>query len=178
MRIVITGIPGTGKTLLAEKIAGNMNLLIVRIADIARESRLDRGNEHEVDIRKLAPKLEFLREREDYVVEGHLACELRLPSDVVVVLRTHPYVLRERLEKRGYKGEKLKENLEAEMLDYCVQRVEQEYGAEPLELDTTNRLVDESARVLEEAIRQKKKKIDSVNYSKELKEHLEPGGSK
>jgi len=102
------------------------------------------------------------------VVEGHLACELKLPADFVFVLRAEPRVLRRRLSERGYGRKKLNENIEAELLDYCTQRVEQEYRKKPLELDTSRRSPASSVRAITGAIRQKKKKLDAINYSHQL----------
>lgn len=167
MRIVITGSPGTGKSEVARKLAMRLGLEVVDIKKIVRNKKLLAKN-HEVDIKRLARALAFLKNKRDYVVEGHLACEVKLPADFVFVLRTHPRVLRQRLAKRRYSKKKLEENLMAEMLDYCTQRVEQAYQKKPLELDTSQRSASESVRAIQKAIKQKKKKLDSVNYSKEL----------
>lgn len=175
MRIVITGSPGTGKTIVAKLLAKEMGLELIDIKKIVREKKLSKT--HEVDIKKLASSLSFLKRKKDYIVEGHLACELNLPSDYVFVLRTHPNILKKRLKKRRYGKKKLEENLMAEMLDYCTQRTEQSYNKKPLEIDTSRITVEKTASKIQKAIKQKKKKIDSVNYSKELKNYLRLGGS-
>jgi broad-specificity NMP kinase len=77
-------------------------------------------------------------------------------------------VLKRRLARRGYGARKLNDNITAELLDYCTQRVEQEYLKRPLELDTSRRTVAASATALAQAVRQKKKKLDAINYSKQL----------
>jgi len=167
MRIVVTGTPGTGKSVIARKLAAALGLELVDIKDVARKRGLV-GKGHEVDIRRLASALRFLGRRKDYVVEGHLACELRLPADYVFVLRTEPRVLKRRLARRGYGPRKLNDNLAAELLDYCTQRVEQEYRRKPLELDTSRRTAASSARAMAEAVRKKRKKLDAINYSHQL----------
>ena len=168
MRIVITGTPGTGKSSIAKKLAAQLGLELVDVKRIVRERKLAVGSGHEVDLRKLAAALRFLRTKRDYVVEGHLACELRLPADFIFVLRTEPRTLRRRLSKRGYGRKKLNENIEAELLDYCTQRVEQEYRKKPLELDTSKRSPVSSVHRIALAIRQKRKKLDAINYSHQL----------
>lgn len=172
MRIIITGSPGTGKTTIAKLLSERMGIGLISIKRVVDEAGLSRGRKHEVDIGELREALSFLEKKDDYVIEGHLASELRLPSDFIFVLRTHPRELRRRMERRGYGKRKIEENLMAEMLDYCLQRVEAEYGKRPLELDTTGRSPEESAMGLEDAIKHNKKKLDSVDYSSELRRHL------
>lgn len=174
MRIIITGTPGTGKSLIAKKLSALLGLKLFSITALVRQ-RMRLGRSHEVDLRKLAALLRFLRNEKNYVVEGHLACEIRLPADAVVVLRTRPDVLRKRMAKRRYPKRKTEDNLLAEMLDYCTQRVERVYGRRPLELDTTMRTVRSSADELARAVKQKKKRLDKVDYIPYLKEHLHVG---
>ena len=171
MRIILTGTPGTGKSAVAGELATKLGLKLFRITDIVKQ-RMRLGRTHEVDLRKLASILRFLRSERDYIVEGHLACELKLPADVLIVLRTRPDVLRKRMAKRGYGKGKIEENLMAEMLDYCTQRVDSVYKKRALELDTTRRTAHSSAIALKNAIMQKKKSIDRVDYSGYLKKHL------
>jgi adenylate kinase len=168
MRIVITGTPGTGKSAIAKKLAAQLGLELIDLKEIVRERKLSAGRQHEVDLRKLAAALRFLRAKRDYVAEGHLACELELPADFIFVLRTEPRVLRRRLLKRGYGERKLGDNIAAELLDYCTQRVGQEYRKKPLELDTSHRSAASSVRAIVRAIRQKRKKLDTINYSHQL----------
>lgn len=176
MRIIITGAPATGKSIIAKKLAEKLKLELIDIKKIVLQKGLSKGAEHEVDIRKLKTALDFLKRKRDYIIEGHLACEMSLPADFIFVLRTHPDVLRKRMKKRKYPKKKLEENLMAEMLDYCTQRAEKEYGKRPLELDTSAITAEKAAGKIAAAIKQKKKKLDSVNYSKELKAYLRLGG--
>jgi len=172
MRIIITGTPGTGKSVIATALARELGLEFISIKKIVLEKKLrERGGA--VDLKKLARALAFLRRKKNYVAEGHLACEIRLPADAVVVLRTKPEILRARLQKRGYGKRKMNENLVAEILDYFSQRVEKVYGCTPLELDTSSRSVAESVGLLARAIRLKKKKLDRVEYP--LVEYLVTG---
>jgi len=177
MRIVITGSPGTGKSIVAMKLSGMLGIPLVQIRKVAVEKLLV-GKRHEVDIRRLAAALSFLKKQKDFVVEGHLACEMRLPADFVFVLRTNPETLKRRLAKRRYAKAKLEENLMAEMLDYCTQRCENVYGKKSLELDTSRLTPEKSAAKLAKAIKQKKKRLDCVDYSAYLRAYLRPGGNR
>jgi len=174
MRIIITGSPGTGKSLIAKMLAKKMKLELIDIKAIVRKEKLAKN--HEVDLKRLKSALSFLKKKKDYVVEGHLACEIRLPADYIFVLRTNPETLERRLAKRKYPKKKLDGNLMAEMLDYCTQRAEKVYRKMPLELDTSALIPAKAASRIETAIKQKKKKLDSVNYSRQLKDYLKLGG--
>ncbi len=167
MRIIITGTPGTGKSTIASLLSKKTGIELISITGIIHK-KMHLGPRHEVDIKKLAKHLRFLRQKKDFVVEGHLACEMKLPVDQVIVLRTEPKILRKRMEKRGYGKLKIEENLMAEMLDYCSQRVQKEYRMKPLELDTTKRSPAACSNKILAALMQKKKKIDSVDYSRSL----------
>jgi len=167
MRIIITGTPGTGKSTIAALLAQEADLEPVSITAIVRKT-MHLGPKHEVGIRKLVKALAFLSKKKDYVVEGHLACELKLPADFIFVLRTEPKTLGKRMHARGYGKKKIEENLMAEMLDYCTQRVKAEYKKMPLELDTTRRRPEACVKEMMKAIKQKKKKIDAVDYSGSL----------
>ena len=77
----------------------------------------------EKEIKKEISRLR--REGEDkIIVEGHLACEFRMPADICIVLRTNPETLRKRLEKRKYPKIKIDDNIMCEELDYCTQKAE------------------------------------------------------
>jgi len=168
MRIVITGSPGTGKSVIARKLSSTMDLNLIDIAAIARSSGLV-GKNHEVDLGKLSRKLFFLKKEDDFIAEGHLACEIKLPCDLILALRCRPDILARRLKKRKYGKEKILENTLAEALDYCSQRVEKVYGRKPLELETSGRTIIDSLALLKKAIKNKKKTIDSVDYSDYLR---------
>jgi adenylate kinase len=167
MRIIITGSPGTGKSTLSKKLAVELGLELIEIKKIIIQKKLI-NKKHEVDIEKLAMALRFLKNKRNYLVEGHLACELRIPADTIIVLRTHPKVLKTRFRKRKYGKKKTEDNLVVEMIDYCTQKIEAVYKLKPLELDTSKHGIEESVDLIKKAIKHKKKKIDLVDYSGSL----------
>jgi len=175
VRIIITGTPGTGKTKIAMQLAKRTGFELVDIKEFVNNNhifKIEKGQKV-VDIGTLGKNLlSHIKLFKDYIVEGHLACEFRIPADFVFVLRTNPKKLKARLAKRKYNKKKLEENMMAEMLDYCVQRVESVYGKGPLELDTSQRTVTNCVDEILKAIKERKKNLDSVDYSDDLKNYL------
>lgn len=175
MRIIITGVPGTGKSEIAELVAAMLRLKKIALAELVDKkmaAEIEDG-EKVVDVKKLQKIVEghFIG-KNNYVVEGHLACEVVVPADYIFVLRTHPDVLRERLGKRRYAKKKMDENIEAELLDYCVQRVEQVYSWRPVEIDTTKTTPQKAAEKIVLAVKYKKRVVDEVDYSEELRKKV------
>jgi adenylate kinase len=164
MRLIITGSPGTGKSVIAKMLSQKLSYELVDIALIAKKNRLV-SKTHEVDISKLSKALGFLKGKKHFVAEGHLACEMKLPADFIFVLRCEPKVLEKRLKRRNYPKKKLEENKMAEILDYCVQRVRTVYKARPIELDTSSRTPHECVKLICAAVKNKKKTLDNVDYS-------------
>ncbi len=143
-KIVITGTPGTGKTTLADKIGDYFKTRVIHITDYLKE--------HPELIEKtrkdgtIVPKMDELRKalnQEQGIIDGHLACEFKLRNSFVIVLRTRPDELKKRLKERGYKPKKIKENIEAEALDYCTQKAEENFKA-VYEIDTTSKTPKET----------------------------------
>lgn len=162
MKIIITGTPGTGKTIAADVLGKALKKRVVHINDFAKKNRLFIGKargSYIVDLNKLKRKLAS----EDGVLESHLLCEFSLPNSVVFVLRCDPKVLAKRLLKRKYLRRKIKENLEVEALDYCTIKAEKNYRR-VYDVDTTHRTISQAVRKII-AILKKKSKADRVDFS-------------
>ncbi|MFB6172420.1 MAG: adenylate kinase family protein [Haloarculaceae archaeon] len=141
MRVALTGTPGTGKTTVADRLAGDLD--VVHLNDVIREEGLASGRDPDRD--SLIADLDALRERvadcEDVLFESHLAHHL--PVDRVIVLRCHPDELADRLGGRGWSAEKVRENVESERLDLLLSEAVAEHGLDSVyELDTTGRSPD------------------------------------
>ncbi|MFW5902900.1 MAG: adenylate kinase family protein [archaeon] len=151
-KIIITGCPGTGKTSLAKTIGDQLNLEVIHInQEFIRDNKMDIGFDSgrksvEVDLEELE---KFLEDKKG-VIESHLLCEFSLENSLVIVLRCDTKELRERLKERDYGEKKIKENLEAEIFNYCGEEARLNYEENKVyEIDTTNKDVD---KVKEEVI--------------------------
>ncbi len=142
MKIVITGVPGSGKSTLAKALAKKMKVQYLDLNAIAKKYAVKKkvGKEFEIDLHKLQRVLVgFLEGKTDFVLEGHLACEIKIPCDLVIILRCNPLVLAKRLETRRYDRQKVVDNILAEAQDYFSINVEHNY-LHFIEVDTTKRL--------------------------------------
>lgn len=86
-------------------------------------------------------------QRGNFVIDGHYAPEVVPKARVtrIFVLRRHPEQLKEQLEKRGFKGAKLWENLAAEVLDVCLHDAVMNAAIDKVcEIDTTNKGIPET----------------------------------
>lgn len=144
LAIAVSGTPGTGKTDFARELSKRLGAKLIDLNALIGESgiyELDKDSTRVVDPEDV--RKEFARAtsgaRGPLVVEGLLAH--LLPKEKlthVVVIRARPAVLKERLRERGYSGEKLEENLEAEALSIILWEAVEEHGEEKVyEIDTT-----------------------------------------
>ena len=170
MRIVITGTPGTGKSSVAKIVVQKTDCELIDIKKIEKAT--------EVDVARLRKKiLKVISNKKNFILEGHLACEFFVPCEYVFVLRTNPKTLLKRLGKRGYNKKKINENLVAEMLDYCSQKVWQNYGkkgtARIIEIETSGKTAGELTRRILLTVKNRNKNVngDTVDYGKELKRY-------
>lgn len=135
MRIVVTGTPGTGKTLLANSLSLFFGLPVVNDTFFVKQNSLGSfdkaSNEFEVSVSLF--KKRFFEEYSripSWIAEGHLFCEFDCNADLVIVLRTDPLILESRLESRGYTEEKIQDNVMCEAFGYCLENALKNYGSE------------------------------------------------
>jgi adenylate kinase len=146
MRTALTGVPGTGKSTIARRLAEH-GLRVVDLNAFAKEHGLLKERDEArgsfvIDMDDLA---DALRDEAFDVVEGHFSHEMDV--DAIALLRCDPLVLVERLRARGWSDAKVRENVEAEALDVLAAEV-QEVGLPSWELDATHVSVDDAARVV------------------------------
>ncbi|MFH1257989.1 MAG: adenylate kinase family protein [Candidatus Micrarchaeota archaeon] len=124
MRLIITGTPGTGKTSISKGLAKELGCEAVEVNRLIRERKLYshiENGEHVADFGKLGKLLrKMLRKEKSIILESHLLSDLKLPCDLVIVMRCEPDELAKRLRKRGYPVWKVNDNVMSEALDYCL----------------------------------------------------------
>ena len=150
--VVVTGVPGTGKSTVARLLAERLGARCVDVSKTAVEMGFLEGWDEEretgvADLEALSDYVSKLLSKSDsIVVEGHYAHDV-VPEDEathVFVLRRHPIELKAELESRGYSRRKVRENLEAEMLDVCLVEALSKFGPEKVwELDVSRRKPEE-----------------------------------
>jgi adenylate kinase len=145
--ILLTGVPGVGKTTIASLLSERLKGVHVNLSELALAEGLVTGYDNKretsiVDLERTTTRLaEVIQEGEaPLIIEGHFSQDIVHPVSVsnVFVLRRAPWRLKDELEARGYDPEKVKENVEAELLDVCLVEAIEAYGNQKVcELDTT-----------------------------------------
>ncbi|MEM2099107.1 MAG: adenylate kinase family protein [Candidatus Bathyarchaeia archaeon] len=154
--IVITGTPCVGKTTLACLLSEKLKAVYINLTEFAEQENLiardDRKrktrviNEAEMR-RKLCNMLNKVESDRVVVIDGHYAAAVVPKSHVarVFVLRRNPIELRVFMEKNGFTGTKLWENLASEILDVClVEALQWQEKSRVCELDITGKSVVEA----------------------------------
>lgn len=156
--IAVTGTPGTGKSTISRKISAEWGCELVDLNSLIEEKNIydtDRDGTKVVDPEELEGIVwdRISETNRDVVLDGHLSH--LLSSDLItdiIVLRTNPKTLRERLKNRGYSGNKLQENVEAETIGVIVGEILDLHGSERVyEIDTTQTDPDSVLEKLDEA---------------------------
>jgi adenylate kinase len=150
MWVALTGTPGTGKTAVALVLNkrgyhvvplhrfAQRNNCIVGI-DAKRKSQL-------VDVDLLNSCIEQKYPTTDLVLfEGHIGHLLGC-MDKIVIFRCHPTQLKQRLQQKNWRAKKIKENVEAEILDVILcEAVELHPVDNIFEIDTTQKTITDVA---------------------------------
>ena len=165
-KIIITGTPCTGKTTVADLLGKKLKMPVTHITELVKEKKLGIRKESGAIVVSMKKLWKELKDTNG-IIDGHLACELPLKDALVIVLRCRPPVLRDRMKKRKYPERKIKENLEAEALDYCTILAEKNYPeGKVFEIDTSDRkigdVVDRCTGIVNGKM--KTEKIDFSDY--------------
>jgi len=170
MTIALTGTPGVGKTRVSKDLErrGYEILYLNRFIRVSglRGYKDHERNSFEVDTKLLKEEYNSKNKDPD-IVEGHLAHYLSISP--TVVLRCSPSELEERMKNKGWDEDKIKENIEAEMLDMIL--IEALEACEDVyEIDTTQKDSREVASAVEEIIQGKAEryKPGSIDWSEEF----------
>ncbi|MBI5884897.1 AAA family ATPase [archaeon] len=138
MKLIVTGTPGTGKTSIAGMLAKKLGIKLINELAFAQKKRIGsidrKTGERLIPLKKLEKALKKeLKANESLIVEGHLLCGLKLPADLIVVLRCSPKKLEARLSgKRNYSDEKILDNAFCEETGYCMLNAKASYPKEKI----------------------------------------------
>lgn len=180
MLVGITGTPGTGKTAVTSLLESRTPYCVIHLNELIKEEKLYSEVDTErdcvvADMDLVDRRVREMAGPEDItVLDSHLSHHI---ADSVIILRTKPDVLRERLEKRRYSPEKVQENLEAEALDILLCEAV-EWCDNVFEIDTTSqsleRTFNDITTILDGLARGKEKELaenyrpGSVDWSEEF----------
>ena len=168
--IAISGTPGTGKTSVSKKLSEIANAKFISLNKLAVSEQLTlkydkKRNTHVVDFKKLVPHI--INQIESYkktniellLIESHFSDIIpEKYIDYAIILRCNPDELYKRLEKRGYKKEKIIENVQSEILGNSANFFLEKQIKSPIyEIDTTLLTIEKIVNVIIDLI------INNVN---------------
>ena len=135
--IGITGTPGTGKKTIGCKLAEQINYDFCNINKIILDNEYFTSKDsssYVVDIAKLKNHLADNFNSNKIIISGHLLPEVLDSNkvDQVIILRCSPLVLWSRLSSRNYSLNKIKDNVESELLDLCLFDSINSFGSDKL----------------------------------------------
>ncbi|MEX0862845.1 adenylate kinase family protein [Nitrosopumilus sp.] len=149
MSIVITGNPGVGKHTITQKIAEMMELSIIDINKIAKDSGLFEQNDdtNDVDVEELE---KILKQKVSYkdVIVGHLAPYVLRKNQVkvMIVLRRSPYDLIPVYNDRKYSEKKIRENTGSEILGIIANDAISRFQEKTFQVNVSGKTISEVVR--------------------------------
>jgi adenylate kinase len=134
--VLICGTPGVGKTTTSEQVAEATGFRHVNVSALIGPKKLHSGWDDEFDCftmdeDKVVDELEDVVSSGGNVVDFH-TCDF-FPErwfDLVVVLRANNTVLYDRLKDKGYKDNKVAENVECEIMQVVLDEARDAYRKE------------------------------------------------
>jgi len=180
--ILVTGTPCVGKTSVARLLAEKLNALYVNLTELALKNNFVLGRDEERDtmivdeqrLRKAVRKIIEHCSEQTIIVDGHHVAGI-IPKKLVTyvfVLRRDPIELRLFMEKAGLTGNKLWENLAAEILDVCLVDALNAYGAEKVcEINASGKSIEDVlVEILETLNGSRKPQVGIVDWLGKLEQ--------
>ena len=126
--IIVTGTPATGKTTVAKNLAKKLGYAYIDVNELIKKNKLSEGYDRKrrckiIDTSKLGKILGKIikNSKKKVVTDSHLSHHLPVELvDICVVTKCNLKLLSMRLKKRKYPLNKIKENLQCEIFDVCL----------------------------------------------------------
>ena len=148
--IIVTGSVGSGKTTLAKKLAKKYNLNYIDVNKIIKKYGISEGYDRKrkskiIDLNKLNKVLvkeinnykSIKNKKNGVIIDSHLSHHLsKKYVDLCIVTKCYLKELEKRLKKRRYSKSKIRENLDVEIFDICLNE-SKENKHKTLVVDTT-----------------------------------------
>ena len=167
MIISLTGTPGTGKTSISKLLEKN-NIDIIHLNNLIEKNKSKFEFDYKrktkiIDIDELNKIIEKKINKDDLIIiEGHLS-HLLNNLDKIIILRCHPLELKNRLNKRKWNKNKIKENIESEILDIILCECVSKYSKNNIfEVNTTGIKINDLSQEIINIINNNF--IDNKNY--------------
>ena len=132
MKIIITGSVGTGKTALAKELSKKLKYRYIDVKKIISDNNISEGYDKKrktkiIDIKILNKYLiKEIKKSKNVIVDSHLSHYLpKKYVDLCIITKCNLKTLEKRLKKRKYSKEKIRENLDAEIFDICLEEAKQ-----------------------------------------------------
>ena len=178
--ILISGTPSVGKTTTALKLKERLNAFYINLTSFAKNNNLISGFDEkrktaiiaEEKMRKKIKEIINSVNKDILIIDGHYAASV-VPKEYVTkifVLRRNPIELKNFMEKKEFRNNKLWENLESEILDVClIESLCKLEESKICELDITGLTVDEVVnRIIAILFDKKKCEFGKIDWLKML----------
>jgi adenylate kinase len=151
--ILVTGTPCVGKTTTSKLLATKLNAEYINLTDFAKTFSLIMGKDEkrntlvidEENMRNKLSKTIAASSSANIIIDGHYASAVAPTQNIVqvFVLRRNPVELKQFMEKSGYTGSKMWENLQAEIIDVSLGEAVETHAGRVCELDVTGKAVEQ-----------------------------------
>jgi adenylate kinase len=181
MIIAVSGTPATGKTSVARILKKMLGANLISLNELVKKRKIKSGYDRkrktyvadESAIRKAVEKL--IQKGETNIVEGHAAHIIK--SDIVFVLRCNPAKLAARMKRKGWPANKIRENIEAELLDaITIEALESNKKRDVMEIDTSAKSSQQIAMLIKKLLNnhrlQKRYLAGKIDWTEQYKKYF------